>query len=78
MQRARIGPPCARRCARTTDRRGAVRSDPRRLAIGRWLVAGEAWEGIGAPGDDPAVPVARGVPLAIEHDPIGAAASSVP
>ena len=50
--------------------RAAVAGDRVRRDIGRRLVAGERWEAIGAPGDDPAVRFARGAALAAERDPV--------
>ena len=50
--------------------RAAVEGDRVRRGIGRRLVAGERWEAIGAPGDDPAIRFARGAPLAVERDPV--------
>ncbi|MEO7518312.1 MAG: tryptophan 7-halogenase [Acidimicrobiales bacterium] len=53
----------------------ATEADRIRLVIGRRLVAGEAWDAVGAPGDDPAVRFARGAPHAVAHDPVVARAS---
>ncbi|HET7487903.1 MAG TPA: FAD-dependent oxidoreductase [Acidimicrobiales bacterium] len=52
----------------------AVAADRVRLAIGRRLLAGERWEAVGGPGDDPAVRFARGAPAAGQRDPVVARA----
>jgi 2-polyprenyl-6-methoxyphenol hydroxylase-like FAD-dependent oxidoreductase len=52
----------------------AVGADRVRQEIARRILAGEPWEAIGAPGDDPAVRFARGAPHAVEHDPVVARA----
>ena len=52
----------------------AVEADRVRQVISGRMLAGEPWEAVGAPGDDPAVRVARGASHAIERDPVVARA----
>ena len=48
----------------------SVAADRVRRAIGRRVVAGEAWTSVGGTGDDPAVRFARGASHAAERDPV--------
>ena len=47
----------------------AVEGDRVRQVVARRLLAGEPWDAVGGPGDDPAVRFARHAPRAVEHDP---------